>query len=46
MPTWRAQLFRTQFYSKLTSSDLKAMVAEYIQISDAILEGNGTRAEM
>lgn len=46
MPTWRAHLFRTQFYSKLTSSNLKAMVAEYIQISDAILEGNGTRAEM
>jgi DNA-binding GntR family transcriptional regulator len=46
MPTWRAHLFRTQMYSKLTKADLKAMVAEYRQISEAILEGDGRRAEM
>jgi DNA-binding GntR family transcriptional regulator len=46
MPTWRAHLFRTQAYSKLTKADLKAMVAEYRQISKAIFEGDGPRAEM
>ncbi len=46
MPTWRAHLFRTQVYSQLTKTDLKAMVAEYRQISEAILAGDGARAEM
>ena len=46
MPTWRAHLFRTQFYGLLTKADLKAMVTEYRQITQAILDGDGARAEL
>jgi DNA-binding GntR family transcriptional regulator len=45
MPTWRAHLFRTQFYPFLTKQDLRAMVSEYRQISEAILDGDAARAE-
>jgi DNA-binding GntR family transcriptional regulator len=45
MPTWRAHLFRTQFYGLLTKDHLKSMLTEYRQITDAILAGDGTRAE-
>lgn len=45
MPTWRAHLLRTQTYGSLTRADLKAIVAEYRHIADAILEGDGPRAE-
>lgn len=46
MPTWRAHLFRNQFYGFLTKGDLRAMVAEYRSITDAILDGDATRAEL
>jgi DNA-binding GntR family transcriptional regulator len=45
MPTWRAHLFRTQFYSLLTKRDLAAMVTEYRNIAGAILGGDGAKAE-
>ncbi|MFT3804927.1 MAG: GntR family transcriptional regulator [Burkholderiaceae bacterium] len=45
MPTWRAHLFRNQFYGLLTRGDLKAMVAEYRQITAAILAGDAAKAE-
>jgi len=38
MPTWRAHLFRTQFHGLLTKADLKAMVTEYRQITQAGVE--------
>lgn len=46
MPTWRAHLFRNQFYGFLTRGDLRAMVGEYRQISGAILAGDATKAEL
>lgn len=46
MPIPRAHLFRTQFYGVLTRADLRAMVAEYRNISTAILAGDGARAEL
>lgn len=46
MPLPRAHLFRTQFYSYLTKSDLRAMVAEYRSITEAILAGDGAKAEL
>jgi DNA-binding GntR family transcriptional regulator len=46
MPTWRAHLFRTQFHGLLTKADLKAMVTEYRQITQAILDGDGAGAEL
>lgn len=46
MPTWRAHLFRNQFYGFLTKGDLRAMVAEYRQISEAILAGDPAKAEL
>lgn len=45
MPNWRAHLFRTQVYSVLSKTDLTAMVREYRSIVEAILAGDGTRAE-
>ena len=45
LPQARAHLFRAQFYHSLTSSDLKAMVAEYRAITAAILEGDQAKAE-
>jgi DNA-binding GntR family transcriptional regulator len=45
MPTSRAQLFRSQVWKTLTQDDLRIMVSEYRQISEAILAGNGARAE-
>ena len=38
-------LFRTQFYDYLTRADLRAMVAEYRGITDAILAGDAPLAE-
>lgn len=46
MPMPRAHLFRTQFYAALTKADLRAMVAEYRNLSAAILAGDGAKAEM
>ncbi len=46
MPNWRAHLFRNQFYGFLTKGDLRAMVAEYRQITEAILAGDPAKAEI
>jgi len=46
MPNWRAHLFRNQFYGFLTKGDLRAMVAEYRQITEAILAGDAAKAEL
>jgi DNA-binding GntR family transcriptional regulator len=46
MPLPRAHLFRTQFYSVLTKADLRAMVAEYRNITEAVLAGDGAKAEL
>jgi DNA-binding GntR family transcriptional regulator len=46
MPNWRAHLFRNQFYSLLSKNDLRAMVAEYRKISEAILDGDAEKAEL
>lgn len=46
MPNWRAHLFRNQFYGFLTKGDLRAMVAEYRQITEAILAGEPAKAEL
>jgi DNA-binding GntR family transcriptional regulator len=45
MPVSRAHLFRTQFYTSLTKSDVKVMVAEYRSITQAILAGDPAKAE-
>lgn len=45
MPLPRAHLFRTQFYRYLTEMDLRAMIREYRDVADAILEGDEDRAE-
>lgn len=46
MPTWRAHLFRTQFYGFLSKTDLNAMVKEYRNITKAILAGDMGKAEL
>jgi DNA-binding GntR family transcriptional regulator len=46
MPTWRAHLFRNQFYGFLTRGDVRVMATEYANITDAILAGDGARAEL
>jgi DNA-binding GntR family transcriptional regulator len=46
MPLPRAHLFRSQFYSYLSKADLRAMVAEYRNITKAILAGDGAKAEL
>jgi DNA-binding GntR family transcriptional regulator len=46
MPLGRAHLFRTQFYSYVTKADLRAMVGEYRNITNAILGGDGSKAEI
>jgi DNA-binding GntR family transcriptional regulator len=45
MPLPRIHLFRTQFYGVPTKTDIKAMVAEYRGITDAILAGDPVQAE-
>ena len=45
MPTWRAHLFRNQFYAFVSRGDLKAMVSEYRAITEAVLAGDPARAE-
>ncbi|RJF95429.1 GntR family transcriptional regulator [Noviherbaspirillum saxi] len=45
MPLPRVHLFRTQFYSLLTKSDVRAMIAEYRAINEAILSGDEAKAE-
>ena len=45
MPNWRAHLFRNQFYGFITRGDLRAMVAEYRLITEAILAGDAAKAE-
>lgn len=45
LPAARAHLFRAQFYHSLTGADLRAMVAEYRGISEAILAGDPAKAE-
>lgn len=46
MPHWRAHLFRNQFYGFLTKGDLRAMVAEYRHIAEAILSEDAVKAEL
>ena len=46
MPMPRAHLVRTQFYGFLSKVDLRAMVAEYRNITKAILAGSGAKAEL
>lgn len=46
MPLPRVHLFRTQFYSLLTRNDVKAMIAEYRAVNEAILAGDGAKAEV
>ena len=45
LPMARAHLFRAQFYDYLTTADLRAMVAEYRSITEAILQGDSAKAE-
>lgn len=45
MPTWRAHLFRNQFYAVLTKGDLLAMTMEFRQIAEAIFAGESAKAE-
>lgn len=45
LPQSRAHLFRAQFYHSLTTADLRAMVAEYRSITEAILDGDQALAE-
>ena len=45
LPQARAHLFRAQFYHSLTAVDLRAMVAEYRSITEAILDGDQEKAE-
>ncbi|MFD0666866.1 GntR family transcriptional regulator [Ramlibacter sp. MAHUQ-53] len=45
LPSWQAHLFRTQFFTLLTRADLDAMTLEYREIADAVLAGDGHRAE-
>lgn len=45
LPAARAHLFRAQFYHSLTASDLRAMIAEYKAVSEAILAGDPVKAE-
>ena len=45
LPMARAHLFRAQFYDHLTTADLRAMVAEYRSITEAILQGDTAKAE-
>jgi DNA-binding GntR family transcriptional regulator len=44
-PLARAQIFRSQSHDLLTPADLRAMIAEYRAVADAILEGDGSGAE-
>ena len=46
VPTWRAHVFRNQFFRVLTRADVNAMVKEYRNISQAILAGDGAKAEL
>jgi DNA-binding GntR family transcriptional regulator len=45
LPQARAHLFRAQFHQYLTTADLRAMVAEYRGITEAILGGDPAKAE-
>jgi DNA-binding GntR family transcriptional regulator len=45
LPGARAQIFRAQFFDRLTVDDLRAMVSEYRGIVDAILQGDERKAE-
>lgn len=45
MPLPRAHLFRTQFHRYLTEMDLRAMIREYRDVAEAILEGDEGKAE-
>jgi len=45
LPLPRAHLFRTQFYRYLTEIDLRAMIREYRDVADAILDGDEEKAE-
>lgn len=45
LPQARAHLFRAQFYQSFTTADLRAMVAEYQAITEAILAGDQDKAE-
>lgn len=45
LPQSRAHLFRAQFHHALTTTDLRAMVAEYRGITEAILDGDQALAE-
>lgn len=45
VPAARVHLYRTQMYAAATHADLKAMAGEYRAIANAILEGDGRKAE-
>ena len=45
LPQTRTHLFRAQFHDYHTTADLRAMVSEYRAITEAILEGDQSRAE-
>ncbi|WP_295532427.1 GntR family transcriptional regulator [uncultured Pseudacidovorax sp.] len=45
LPQARAHLFRAQFHHLLTPADVRAMVAEYRGITEAILQGDADKAE-
>jgi len=45
LPLARAQIFRSQSHDLLTPADLRAMIAEYRAVAEAILAGDGPKAE-
>lgn len=45
VPTWRAHLFRNQFFAFHTRADVRAMQLEYRNIAEAILAGDASKAE-
>jgi DNA-binding GntR family transcriptional regulator len=45
LPQARAHLFRAQFHHLLTPADVRAMVAEYRGVTEAILQGDADKAE-
>lgn len=46
VPTWRAHLFRNQFFAFHTRADVGAMKREYRSIAEAILAGDAAKAEL
>lgn len=46
VPTWRAHLFRNQFFAFHTRADVRAMKIEYRNIAEAILAADAAKAEL